>query len=352
MWIPRLFRWAIVACIAFAAAGAHAAPPAPSGSAEDPLSEYREKFKQGMERYQVGALSEAIGYWEPIYQQLGVHQGYRLSYNLGVAYAELGDETRAAERLDSFLSEVDARREGGTPLGATVAKEETDARQRMADLIATKGRIRIRPSSPPVTAQVDGGEPRVGGFVAWVAPGPHTVTFGAGTPGAETRTVEAVAGEMLDVEPSFVAPPPPPARPPNPVSIPIAVPIATLKPQAPLDHTSRRPFSPVWVFVTGGIAVAAGVAAIPLEDHANSLRTQLVGQEFASTGSISASDRQRFDTARAWAYAAAGSAIGLGAATAGLATWYLLGLSRYPARVEPTIAREGGAAIVGVRTTF
>jgi hypothetical protein len=350
MWIPRLFRWAIAACIAFAAAGTHAAPP-PGASAEDPLSEYREKFKQGMERYRVGALSEAIGYWEPIYQQLGVHQGYRLSYNLGVAYAELGDQTRAAERLDSFLSEVDARREEGTPLGATVAKEETDARQRMADLIATKGRIRIRPSSPPVTAQVDGGEPRVGGFVAWVTPGQHTVTFGAGTPGAETKTVEAVAGERMDVEPSIVAPPPPTARPSNPISIP-AVPIATLKPQAPLDHATRRPFSPVWVLVTGGIAVAVAAAAIPLEDHADSLRNQLVGQEFASTGSISSSDRQRFDTARAWAYAAAGSAIGLGTATAGLATWYLLGRSRYPARVEPTIAREGGAAVVGVRTTF
>ena len=68
------------------------------------MEQYRERFKQGMDRYKAGAPAEAIGYWEPIYRELGEQKGYRLAYNLGVAYAELGDATRAAERLESFLS--------------------------------------------------------------------------------------------------------------------------------------------------------------------------------------------------------------------------------------------------------
>ena len=80
---------------------------------DDPLASYRGQFQRGMERYKEGALSEAIGYWEPVYRELGERNGYRLAYNLGIAYQELGDATHAAERFQSFLGEVDARRERG-----------------------------------------------------------------------------------------------------------------------------------------------------------------------------------------------------------------------------------------------
>ena len=37
------------------------------------------------------SLAEAVGYWEPIYRELGDEKGYRLAYDLGVVYQELGD---------------------------------------------------------------------------------------------------------------------------------------------------------------------------------------------------------------------------------------------------------------------
>src|SRR5260370_30559712 len=178
MWIRRPSELALVGCMILASAPAAATPPAPAGvSVDDPLAVYRERFKLGMDQYKAGALANAIGYWEPVYRELGNEKGYRLAYNLGVAYAELGDATRAAERLQSFLDEVDARRARAEPLGDTVAKEEADARARIAGLVASKGRIRVLAGSSPVAAQVDANEPRVAGFVVWVTPGEHVVTF-------------------------------------------------------------------------------------------------------------------------------------------------------------------------------
>ncbi|MBV9949199.1 MAG: hypothetical protein JOZ69_20285, partial [Myxococcales bacterium] len=182
MWTRRLSEIACLAAIAGAPLRASAAPPTWTvDPAVDPYAGYREPFKLGLERYRAGAVAEAIGHWEPIYRELGEEKGYRLAYDLGVAYQELGDATRAAERLQAFLAEFQARDLRGEPAEPMVVKEEADARARVARLVATKGRIRIAASTPPRTARVDASEPRVAGFVAWVTPGEHKVTFGAGT---------------------------------------------------------------------------------------------------------------------------------------------------------------------------
>ena len=139
MWTRRLSELAVVAALVAATGSARATPP-PATSTDDPIAHYRERFKHGMDRYQAGAVAEAIGHWEPIYRELGEQKGYRLAYNLGVAYEELGDATRAAERLQSFLAQVDARRARGDAVPAIVIKDETDARTRVAGLAATKGR--------------------------------------------------------------------------------------------------------------------------------------------------------------------------------------------------------------------
>jgi hypothetical protein len=211
--VPALLA-TYVACFAVPAREALAAPP-PATTMDDPIAQFRERFKQGMDRYKAGAPAEAIGYWEPIYRELGEQKGYRLAYDLGIAYEELGDATRAADRLQSFLAEVDARRGRSETLAAIVAKEEGDARQRMADLVATKGRISVQAGTPPAAAQVDAGEPRLAGFVAWVTPGDHAVTFAPGTPQQETKSVTVHAGEKVDVTPSPPAPPPPTTAPPS-----------------------------------------------------------------------------------------------------------------------------------------
>ncbi|MGD0530463.1 MAG: hypothetical protein ABSE49_35345, partial [Polyangiaceae bacterium] len=74
MWIRRLSELAVVACLALAAADARAVPP-PATTMDDPMEQYRERFKQGMDRYRAGAPAEAVGYWEPIYRELGEQKG-------------------------------------------------------------------------------------------------------------------------------------------------------------------------------------------------------------------------------------------------------------------------------------
>src|SRR5882762_7447654 len=100
MWIRRLFELLIVAGFVLATRGVFAAPAV---LPDDPFAAYREQFKLGMDRYRAGALAEAIGFWEPIYRELGDEKGYRLAYDLGLAYQQLGDATHAAERLQAFL---------------------------------------------------------------------------------------------------------------------------------------------------------------------------------------------------------------------------------------------------------
>jgi hypothetical protein len=346
---------AVLVGVAVCSSTALAAPPAPSASIpEDELSAYRERFNLGMDRYDAGAVSEAIGYWEPIYRQLGPKAGYRLAYNLGVAYGHLGDATRAAERLQAFLDEVDGRRGQGQALGAVVAKEEADAHQRMADLTASKGRIRIPAADPPVSVQVDASEPRVAGFVAWVEPGEHTVTFEPQASKSETRVVQAKAGEVVEVQPPAPPEAPPVVAPPPPKSSVSAPPMA-LAPIAPKglpeSYGRKRPFSPVLLATSIGLAAAVGIAAVVLENRAISLHDQLANAQ-GSPVTISPNDRSRFDEERTWAYTAVGGAVGLGAVTAGLVSWYFVGSSKTGAVIQPAFAPERGGAIAGASAHF
>lgn len=326
MWIRRLSELAVVAATVLGAAHAHAQPAPAAAGTEDPLEQYRERFKLGMDRYKAGALAEAIGYWEPIYRELGEQRGYRLAYNLGVTYAELGDVNRAADRLQSFLAEADARRARGQPVAPIVEKEEADARARIDALIASRGRIHVEAGVPARAAQVDSSEPRLAGFVAWVTPGQHVVTFAPGTPEQETKTVEVRAGEMIDVAPTPPPPPPSETAAPPPASAIVAPPPAPI-----MRRETEHPFSPAVVAVSGGLTLAASIVSVPLELHGWTLYNRYSAPGY----SPNASDRQDLDSARTSAYTAVGAAIGLATVTAGLAAWYFLGTQTREVVVTP-----------------
>ncbi len=364
MWTQRPFEYALACALivaAMLAAGrASGAPPvatdatapAPVPDSEDPLATYRDRFKLGMDQYHAGSLANAIGYWEPVYGELGAQKGYRLAYDLGVAYAEIGDATRAAERLQSFLDDVERRKNNGETLDTIVTKEEADARLRIDGFVATKARLRVDAGAVPVTVQIDANDPRLAGFVAWVAPGEHTVTFGPGTASAETQTVRAGAGEVVDLVPPSV----PVAAPGVPAPAAIAAgplpPLAPLSPPPPsVPPYPPHPFPPMLLAVTGGLAAAATVVAIPLESHASDLRTRYAAEE-RSDGVIPQANRESFDDARTWAYTAVGTAVGLGVVTGALTTWYLLGTPHHEVPVEPSVTRERGGASVGLRVRF
>jgi hypothetical protein len=340
MWTRRLSRLTVGVGLALASSVAYAGPePVQSGLPDDPFTAFREPFKLGMDRYRAGALAEAVGYWEPIYRELGNEKGYRLAYDLAVAYSELGDATRAAERLQAFLAEVEARTSRGMELAKIVLKESDDAQARIARLISTKGRIHIEAGTAPCTAQVDASEPRLAGFVAWVAPGEHRITFAAGTADADVTRVRVQAGEIVEVTPK------PPLAPPEPVIVKV------LSPSPPTTFVTHRetirPFAWQIIAISGGLAAGAGVAAVPLYNSAITLHDQYSKEPLIALG-----ERKNFATARTLAYSVAGGAIGMAAVTAGLAAWYFGGSSERETRFTPTLQPERGGAVVGVSARY
>jgi hypothetical protein len=343
MWIRRLFEIMQLAGLALASPNALAGAPAAKASTEvreDPLAMYRERFKMGMDRYKAGALAEAIGYWEPVYREMGEQSGYRLAYNLGVAYQELGDATHAADRFQSFLAEVEARRSRGDALESIVEREEEDAQSRIAGLMATKGRIHVEASATPRSAAVDASEPRLAGFVAWVTPGKHTVTFGPGTPEVETKSVPIDAGEIVDVAPTPA--PPPPSAPVQPLDVrPPPLQVVTRR-------ETHRPFPWPLIAITGAAAAGAGIAMLPLYDDAWTLRRRANSEQ--SRGQVP--DLQSFYRARTLAYSVLGGTVGFAALTAGLAAWYFVGASEREVIVTPALGPERGGASVGVTGQF
>ena len=97
MWTRRPFDLALCASLLLVAGTARAQPG-------DPMAEYRERFRHGMDRYNARDFAYAIADWEPIYAKLGPEKGYRLAYDLGVAYQESGDPVRAVDRLQAFVT--------------------------------------------------------------------------------------------------------------------------------------------------------------------------------------------------------------------------------------------------------
>jgi hypothetical protein len=268
MWTRRLSELAFAGWLGLVAFDARAEPG--GANADDSLAAYRERFKQGMDLYQHGAAAEAIACWEPIYRDLGGQRGYRLAYDLGIAYAALDDAPHAAVHLQAFVDEVDSRRGRGEALGAVVTKEESDARARLALLAAILGA--------------------------------HAAPEASASPGPVAPAVPVA-----------------PTAPATPTTRPE-------RPPAPIEPMSRPPFPPSLIAVSGGVTLAAVVAAVALEVNANNLHDRYVSEQAQSPDrTISAADRASFATARTWAYVAVGGATGLAGVTGGLVVWYVLG---------------------------
>jgi hypothetical protein len=289
MWTRRPFELALCAGFLFAAGTARAQPG-------DPMAAFRERFHHGMDRYEARDFADAIADWEPIFAELGPQKGYRLAYDLGVAYHESGDAAHALERLQAFITEAAARRTRGDTLEPIVVKEEADAQARLAVL-------------------------------APVAPSP---------PAPQPRAPDSAPAPAPALAP---APEPALAPAPEPALAPLAQP--------------RSIALPVIIGTGGGLALASALTAIPLDAHAQSLHNQyVVEQTQSATHSISASDRQAFSTARTLAYAAIGGAAGFGGATAAVAAWYLFGPSRREGASTALIGPEPHGASMQLTAWF
>jgi hypothetical protein len=302
MWIRRLSEIVIAAAILVTPAFAEAQEPPP---AADPLDAYRERFRAGLEKYKAGAYADAIVVWEAIYREIGPDQGYRLAFNLARAHDKFGDFTRAAEHYEAYAREVQRRRDAGATIEENVAKQETEARLRLAELATTRGRIRVEAGESPLIVRIDSGEPRLAGFVAYVAPGKHTVTFGTG------KDAPRVEVDVKEGEAVVAAPPPPEVpKPPDP------------PPPVRYETTFERPFSGA-VVLAGGIATVASLA-VPIVTYANASAIR-DDYESATTREAQLPLQSDYESSRSLTYATLAIPITLGVATAALAAWWLLG---------------------------
>jgi hypothetical protein len=353
-WRARLAFLAVAAGLLTRAPQARATPPSPATPAEasasnapaaspDPMEPLRERFRAGVEQYRAGRYADAILIWEQIYRELGPEGGYRLSFNLGRAYDAASDLTKAAEHYETYVTQVVRRRAAGDALEAQVEKQDRDARERLAQLAASRGRIRVLPGERPTAAQIDNGEPRLAGFVAYVAPGAHAITFGAGTGRARVE-VTVVEGQVVEVAP-VEAPAPP-----------VVVGGAPARDDViPRGASSRTPpFSATWIYVAGGITLASAV--VPLVGYARALGTKSDYDQSVDRG---AQQRLAADYAdqRRFAYVSLGVTGVLTAVTAGLgAAWLWWPTSRGAARTGIAAVPMGeigrGGTTVGLAGRF
>jgi len=195
---------------------ARAQPPAkPAPSAENDSA-----FRSGLDQYARGNYVAAITTWESLLATMGEERGHKVLYNLGLAYQQIGDVTKAVERYEAFLRHVDQ------PYASPeLAARADDARSRLSQLQRSYGAVNVRAPRTGgfVLTRVGSAEPRAAGYIVWLAPGPHTVELFVGTSHVKTVRLEVVRGETVDVETSrpdepTVAPSepkPPPKREPE-----------------------------------------------------------------------------------------------------------------------------------------
>jgi hypothetical protein len=303
---------------------------------EDALAPYRDRFRQGMEKYKVGAMAEAIRAWSAIYEEIGPQRGYRLSFNLARAYEANFETSRAAERYQSFLDEVAARRTAGETIDPLVEKEATEAQARLGELDANNGRIRVVSSGRIVAAQVDASDPRLGTFVTYVAPGNHVVIFAPGSTEAEPHLVTVKAGELVLVSPTPLPEPPPVVLPPP------------LPPPEPKPHRIEleHPFSPTVLYVSAGVTVASIVAPIVTYAHAVSLIDTYYSPQ-TQPGAQKNNLNAEYQSAKTTAYDTLAIPLALTAVTGALVAYYFGVNKEREVTVGATVLPGGGAAMLG-----
>jgi hypothetical protein len=272
---------------------------------DDGLETHRRRVKDGLTHYEAGRFADAIVAWQPVYEELGAKKGYRLSFNLARAYEAYGDATRAAERYAAFLDELDARVAAGDPIEPVVRRNADEARERLRELASKYGRLKLAPATPPVLVAIDGAEPRLAGFTAFVRPGRHKLTFGAGAPTSKTIDVDVTAGALLEVaSPAATAPPPTPSAR-----------------EAPAMQT-ERPFSPVVLYVGAAITAASIALPVGLYFHALGARDDYRN---AADDAAAARTQAEYEDRKDATYVGIAVTASLAAVTGGLTAWYFLG---------------------------
>jgi len=296
---PRRSRWAFGPLIALLLGLLPALPAraqAPPSSAETDAT-----FSRGLSLFDAKDYAGAAAVWEGLLASVGEAKGWKVFYNLGLAYEAALDATRAIERYDAFLRAVERE---PMPLPAALEDRKQDAADRSRALKATHGAVRVHSpaSGERVMVRVDDTPPRAAPFTAYARPGPLLVEVGVGGPRPRRVDVNLAAGITSDVDAteSPIAPPPPPST------------HGTAPPPPPPSS-----FPTVWV-VTGAGLTAASIA-LPIALNARAASKREDAEKLGVGHTDYAAARDEFDSARTLYYASYAVPALLGAVTVAIA---------------------------------
>jgi hypothetical protein len=242
-------------------------------------------FRSGLEQYAHGNNVGAIATWESLLATLGEERGWKVLYNLGLAYQAMGDVTHAIERYRAFVDQA-AQRIDPFKAAEPVSDRVTDAQSRLDQLRHSHGAIYVRPPTRGglVLTRIGTGEPRAAGYVVWVAPGRHDLEIFVGTDHVKKMRVEVVAGGATDVD---TTPPAPPA-----VEARVAGPQDSATPPPPASST--------WIWI--GVGATAVSLAAPMTFYALASGAHNRAEALGPGHSRYADERSSFDTLRTLQY--------------------------------------------------
>jgi tetratricopeptide (TPR) repeat protein len=243
-------------------------PAAPAAAASDAEA----AFRLGLERYSANDFTGAIGVWERLLGTIGEQRGWRVLYNLGLAYQQVGDVTRAIERYDAFLREAEAR--PGLPADA-LDERKRDAEERLRTLKAAYGAVHVRApdTGEVVMVRVGTSDARPAGFTVYLAPGPRDVEIGTGSSRARRVQVSVVAGGSVDVDASLASPAPAAVQ---------TLGEPTVEASQPPEAAHRFPTA--WLLVGAGATAASFALPIALALRAQSKRDEAASLGIGNTG--------------------------------------------------------------------
>jgi tetratricopeptide (TPR) repeat protein len=300
----RIEAWAALVAALMIASSAPAAAQPPASSAD-------ELVQRGAQLYEAGKPQQAAAEWEKAIAQLG-DAGWKIHYNLGLAYEAAGDATRAIENYDAFLRRVASE---AAALPAELEERRSDAAARVRALKAAHGAFVFPPQPGEVSARIDDAPARRVGFTAYVMPGSHRIDIVGPKGAVRSRQLEIAGGASLRIDTTDPTPRAP-VSPPRPVPPPPEPKTAADEPEFPLAV----------VLVGAGLTIASFAIPIGLWFVARDERNEATALGAGHTGYAEA--RDEFDSARTRYLATYAVPAGLGAITLGIAIWGFIHVSQ------------------------
>lgn len=213
----------------------------------DPVAAARAAFERGLAEARADRFAAAASAFEESYR---LRSAPVVLYNLAGAYARMGNDRRAIETYERYLTE------GGTALPDDRVRLVRESIERLRRELAT---VPMRVDPPDAVVEVDGRVERLQGGALVLDPGMHVCTLSAPGRVSVRRDLRLSSGANSPLEVRLDALPP--QATPSPVVVRVETPRPVVTPHpAPVQApaAASRGITSQWWFWTGIGVVLAG----------------------------------------------------------------------------------------------